>query len=191
MHKLIIFCAAYLYLAGPAALVIVWLRLNSTMRRSLFLRALAAGVLCAAFAYLAGDAYHEQRPFVLQHTTPLVPHAPDNGFPSDHTLFTFACAFVLYPYSAAAAIVVGVAGVFVGWGRVESLLHSPLDVITSFVLAIPASLLSKVIVRRRPKSAKGIKEREAAAVAANGASNGLGEQAIPLTADRIQGKVDQ
>jgi undecaprenyl-diphosphatase len=149
MDQLIAFCAKYLVVGGPVLIAFAWLRLNNSDRRSLFLRTVTVGVLCTGMAYVAGQAYHEQRPFIQMHLKPLVDHAANNSFPSGSALYAAACAFVLYPYSRVPSILAGVVAIGVAIASVASLLHSPIDVIAAILLAALATAIGKILVRRR------------------------------------------
>ena len=151
MNVIIAFCAKYLVVVGPVLVALVWLRLANRDRRSLFLRTVTVGALCAGFAYVAGQAYNEQRPFVKLHVEPLVSAAAaGNAFPSYFTAYAAACCFLLFPYAKIPSILAGINASLVAWAQVASLLHSLTDVIAAVVLALVASLIGKILVRRLP-----------------------------------------
>ncbi len=151
MSTLIILCAKYMPAVACAAVVVTWFFQDRVNRRSLIMRGIAAGALGTAFAWIVGSLYNEPRPFVRLGQQPLIPHIADNGFPSDHTLLAALCALLVLPYSSRAGVVAGVAALITGWARVACLLHTPLDILTSFALAGLACFLSAKLVRRRPK----------------------------------------
>ncbi len=148
MDKLVVFCAQYLVVLAPLAVVVCWFLLDNKLRRVLFLRAICVGGFATAFAKIGGDLYFDKRPFVVMHVKPLIDHIADNGFPSDHTLVAFGCAFLIWPFSRPLSVFAGVVGLLVAWARVVSLLHSPLDIAGSIVFAVLATLLAKILVRR-------------------------------------------
>src|SRR5919199_4897641 len=47
-------------------------------------------VLSYVFAQIGGFVYNDPRPFAVEHFQPLLAHAADNGFPSDHALVAAA-----------------------------------------------------------------------------------------------------
>jgi undecaprenyl-diphosphatase len=108
-------------------------------------------VLAYAFAKVGGALYSDPRPFVTDHVRPLIPHAADNGFPSDHallaTVLVAAVAFVRPLWSLPVAAV----AVLVDWARVGAGIHHVADVLGSTVFvavaAVVALLLAPAIVR--------------------------------------------
>ena len=57
-------------------------------------RSISAALLACAVGVIGGVVYYEPRPFVVEHFRPLVPHAPDHGFPSDRALLVSAIAMI-------------------------------------------------------------------------------------------------
>lgn len=102
-------------------------------------------VLLALFiSYLIGAVYFHERPFVANLGTLLVEHAADASFPSDHTTFIFAIAF-MYLFNKATrnlggllcllSLLAGLARVFVG-------VHYPFDIAgAALVGAVAAGLV--------------------------------------------------
>jgi membrane-associated phospholipid phosphatase len=99
--------------------------------------AVAVGALLAlALGQLLGSLFPESRPFVSDHFTPLVAHAADGSFPSDHLLLLGAvvggCLVASRPLATAAtvmALLVAAARVYVG-------IHHPIDVIAGFLVGV-------------------------------------------------------
>ena len=144
-----IFAAKYLVVVPPLVVAFVWLRSDSETRRLLFWRAAVVAAVSVLLAVAGGAVYHEERPFVLHHVLPLIPHPADNAFPSDHTLLSSACAFLVLPFrrwafgaNLALACVVGAA-------RVACLLHSPLDIGASIVFGALANVAALAAIRAR------------------------------------------
>lgn len=103
-------------------------------RMALF--AIPAGLLTYALGLLGGHLYFDPRPFVVGHFTPLIAHAPDNGFPSDHTLFVSAFAAVGVFWNRRLGIALWVIAVLVAVARVYIGLHHPIDVLGSMAFAL-------------------------------------------------------
>lgn len=102
-------------------------------------------VLLALFiSYLIGLVYFHERPFVAHLGTQLVEHAADASFPSDHTTFIFAIAFMylfrkstrsLGSWLCLLSLLAGLARVFVG-------VHYPFDIAgAALVGAVAAGLV--------------------------------------------------
>ena len=151
---LIVFCAKYLFVVPPLLLLYALWRADNATRRQTILRGLIALGVAGGLAKGGGALYDEPRPFAALHLVPLIPHAADNGFPSDHTLLVFCCVFLLLPLSRPLAAASLVAACVVGAARVLCLLHSPLDIGASVVFAA-ASVGAAMLASRglaRPRS---------------------------------------
>lgn len=119
---------------------------TSWVRLALF--AIPAGLLTYALGFLANHMYFDPRPFVVGHFTPLLPHAPDNGFPSDHTLLVSAFAAVGMFWNKWLGIALWAIAILVAAARVYVGLHHPLDVVASVVFALIAVSAWKVAMNR-------------------------------------------
>jgi undecaprenyl-diphosphatase len=96
---------------------------------------------------LAGHLHYDTRPFVTQHLVPLIPHAADNGFPSDHALFTAFLGFTMLLYSRALGAVLLLIAVLVGAARVAAHIHNPQDIVASFVIAALSVAIIEIAFR--------------------------------------------
>lgn len=146
MDALIRICANYLFVLAPLLTVFVFVVLPPA-RRPLLLRGLIALVIAVVMAKTGGAFYNEPRPFVSRHVAPLIPHGPDNGFPSDHTLLCAVCAFLILPFSRPLGIAAGVVALLVGVARIIALLHSPLDIAAGIAFAAFAVYIATAIER--------------------------------------------
>ena len=110
---------------------------------------LAGAALAAVGTFLAGLMHVEQRPFVVLHVTPLVPHGIDNAFPSDHSAAAAYAAtltaFVDPPVGAAAWVVT----IALGFGRAYCLLHSPVDVVTGWAIGALSAIVAAYWWKRK------------------------------------------
>ncbi|MHB1461293.1 MAG: phosphatase PAP2 family protein [Armatimonadota bacterium] len=123
IKELAILGANYLlFLVPPIALFVFW-RASIEHRKTLLLRGIIVLIIGVILAKLGGLAYYEPRPFVVNHIHPLIPHADDNGFPSDHTLAISAIALLLAPFSLPAGGVTLLIAVLVGISRMVCHLH--------------------------------------------------------------------
>lgn len=107
--------------------------------------------LAFLLAYIAGLLYYDTRPFVVEHIEPLVPHVASNGFPSDHTLAAMVAAAVIFVYRRWWGILLGVLAILVGVARVYADLHYPVDIIGSIVIAVIATFIAWLILRKVDK----------------------------------------
>lgn len=104
------------------------------------------GMLATIITYLlsrfASLLFYNPRPFVVSKTIPLIQHAANNGFPSDHTLLSALVAFVVFRYSKLWGSILLVLTLLVGTSRIVAKVHSPLDVIGAIAIAGVGCLLS-------------------------------------------------
>ncbi len=146
MDTLIILCAKYLIwvvvLLGLAFLLV------SVHWRRVALFAALSMVLAYILAKVAGSLWYDPRPFVVDHIQPLIAHAADNGFPSDHMLLGAAIASVVYAHNRAWGLVLWVLALVVGAARVLSGVHHWVDLAGSILVAVVAVAVVELILRR-------------------------------------------
>jgi len=147
MDSLIIFGAKYLFIL-PVAIIAVYFLLSSRKRQMAVF-----AILDLVLTYAAGKGLNrviiDPRPFVSEQVTPLIAHAPDNGFPSDHTLLVAALAGILFCYNRALGILVYVLALLIGASRVLAGVHHWEDIIGSLVIAIVSTAIIYLLTRRR------------------------------------------
>ena len=93
--------------------------------------------------------YFDPRPFVVGHFIPLIPHEPDNGFPSDHVLLCASIAAVVFPSNKYLGIVLLLLTLMVGVARVHTGVHHAIDIIGSLVIALAVAGLVYYVIRSR------------------------------------------
>lgn len=148
MNFLMILSAKYLYLVIIGIAVIYTLFQTRKIQKKILLFAVVSLPLSYILAKIAGKLYYDPRPFVAHHFTPLIPHAASNGFPSDHTLISFAIASLLFVFNKKLGIVAGVLGLLVGVARVYVGVHSPIDIAGAIVIAIISALIVDQVLAR-------------------------------------------
>jgi uncharacterized membrane protein len=115
----------------------------------------AFGIVALPIMYvilkLVALIYFDPRPFVVDHFIPLIPHGPDNGFPSDHTILSAAAASVIYPYNKKVSAVLWIFTLLVGISRVYTGIHHPIDIIASIIIAIITAYATYTYVLPRIK----------------------------------------
>ena len=99
-------------------------------------------------AKIAGYIIHDSRPFVVEHIKPLIAHAADNGFPSDHTLLTSVIASVIFAYNKKLGMVLFAISIAIGSARVLAGIHHPLDIVGAMVISIVAVYASWTLIQR-------------------------------------------
>jgi undecaprenyl-diphosphatase len=153
LDQLAVFGAKYLFLlilllAGAWA---IRQRLPRVKRVVLF------GAIIFTLAYIAakigGALYDDPRPFVVGHFTPLVPHEPDNGFPSDHVLLCSAVAAVVTMFQWPLGIVLWVMTAIVAICRVYVGIHHATDVIGSAAIVLAVALAARLVITKEGSTA--------------------------------------
>lgn len=149
--QLIIFGAKYLFAAIVIAACVFFWKRSADERKRLTMLALFALPLTYLVAKLGSFFYYDPRPFVVGHFSPLIPHDPDNGFPSDHTLLSAAFAWIVFWFDVKSRKI----GIFllgitltVGASRVLAGVHSWIDIFGSVVIAGIVTWLVKEMLLR-------------------------------------------
>lgn len=133
MDSVIIFCAKYLFVFVIIGWGVVWLRVDREAKKRLLVATIIGGGVAFVLSRIAGHLYYDPRPFVTEHVKPLIPHGPDNGFPSDHALLTGMLTAITYFYSKKIASLMLVLTLAVGIARILAKVHSPLDIAGGWV----------------------------------------------------------
>jgi undecaprenyl-diphosphatase len=134
----------------PVALVVVWFARGQSqvVRR----RAVLAGCLAAVVAMCVGLVLERTlarpRPFVALGIAPLIPHAADSSFPSDHTLVGVALVGPLAWRAPRVGLWLLGWALLVGAARVLAALHYPSDITGSALLALALAGLAWPVVAR-------------------------------------------
>lgn len=148
MGIVVIFLANYLhffvFLGGG---LLAW-QLPSEKRTSFIITALIALPLAFVLGEIAGLLFQNPRPFVELGISPLVPHEANNGFPSTHALVAMTVAFTTFLYDRNIGLMLSGMAVFVGIGRILALVHSPLDVVGSALIATSVAGVAFYLVQK-------------------------------------------
>jgi undecaprenyl-diphosphatase len=147
MHTLIKIVGEDFVYISVAIVGVYWLRAKMSVKKSLGWQLVAGGVLALVLSVVAAHFYYDTRPFVTHHLTPIIPHAADNGFPSDHALFTSFLAFTMALYSRRTAIVLLVIALLASWARVAAHIHNPIDIVGSFAIAAISVVVVRVVTK--------------------------------------------
>lgn len=143
-----VFFASYLYLV-QVALALIYFLLQQRPRQ---LEMIAFGVVYFPLVFLLAEGvglfYFDPRPFVVEHFTPLIPHVPDNGFPSDHALLTSAVATAALFFDWPMGLILWLLALLVGAARVYVGLHHPIDVLGAYAFSIALCPLGYFAAKR-------------------------------------------
>lgn len=155
MHSLIIFGAKYLFIAVVLLWIAAWLQASRHHKKQITIATIVAVVLAAIFDKISARLYYDPRPFVTHHLHPLVAHVADNGFPSEHTLFSMTLAISLLffrPKVGGAAVVIAI---IVGIARVAAHVHSPIDIIGGALMGVVAGYVGYWVTMKYFPSERG------------------------------------
>lgn len=151
MDALIVFGAKYLIWIEAVAALVWLLRAHNRTRTAVF------AALSLALSYLAGKAasllWYNPRPFVEGNFAPLIAHAANNGFPSDHMLFAAAMAATVTYFDRRWGAVLWIMAILVGLARVLAGLHHVTDIAASAVIAVIAVMIIGALFKRFRKTA--------------------------------------
>ena len=136
LETIFIFGAQYLYII---ALIIAFLwflkQARARQREVLTLMCICLPLIFIA-SFIAGHLYYNPRPFVLGNFKPLIPHKPNNGFPSHHVLLISAISAVIFLFSRRVSLLLWILTLFVGLSRVYAGVHHIVDVATSVLISV-------------------------------------------------------
>ena len=157
MTNLLVSFAAQWLIIVPAVLVLGVIVARRRWKADIF-EAAASGALAIVLVKIAAAVVHEKRPFVLEHVHPLVAHAADNSFPSDHLTACGIAFAYLWPRSRPMALAALVFAAAIACARVLAHLHWPIDVASGFALGALATIAVRLLsaLPRRATSRKRI-----------------------------------
>ena len=108
------------------------------------------GLATILIVKIAAAFFYERRPFLVEHLHPLVAHAADNAFPSDHLAACGLAVGYLWPRSRALALLAIVVAFAIAIARVLARLHYPQDVIAGFAFGLGGAFLGARAARSLP-----------------------------------------
>ncbi len=152
MNFIIIFSAKYLLFLLILLAAVVVLLAKRDEQKYLAKIAIISFPLSYIIAKISAHFIYNPRPFVVEHVKPLIPHAVNNGFPSDHTLLAMAIASVLFVYNRKLGIIFAILGLIVGFSRVLANVHHTLDILGSSVIAIVSTYIAWWLINKFLKS---------------------------------------
>lgn len=138
MDSIIVFGAKYLFLAVIVLWLVAWWQASKFHKKQLIWSSFFAVIIAAILDKIASKLYYDPRPFVSHHVTPLVSHAADNGFPSEHTLFSMTIAATIFFFRPKLGIAAMTVALLVGISRVAAKVHSPIDIAFGLLIGLVA-----------------------------------------------------
>jgi undecaprenyl-diphosphatase len=152
MNQIIILGAKYLYLVSLLLTVYFWWKLTGSDKKRLAILAAVTLPMALIIGKISSHFVSNPRPFVILHVQPMIAHAADNGFPSDHTLLTMTLAAIIFVFNKKWGVGLAVIAFLIGISRILALVHHPLDIIGSIVIAIVSVYLGKLVLDRQKSS---------------------------------------
>ena len=152
MSLVVSYTAQYLIFVVMAIAVIVTIFSSKTVRNRTIVLAVISLLIAFAATIIAGKLYYDPRPFVVNHTPPLFPYRPDNGFPSEHTLLSVAVAGVIFIHRLKLGFILGIMGIGIGVCRVLAGVHHPIDITASVGIAVISVFISWIILKKIEES---------------------------------------
>lgn len=145
MDPLIIFGAKYLFVAVVLLWVMAWLQAGRGHKKQITAATVIAVIVAGILDKITSRLYYDPRPFVSRHLHPLIAHAADNGFPSEHTLFSMALAASLIFFRPKLGLAVVIIALLVGVARVAAHVHSPIDIAGGAVMGFIAGYIGYLL----------------------------------------------
>lgn len=155
MNELIKLVAEYAIIIPVLLAIVAFIQIKDKRTRVDFaILIVAGGILSLLLAKIGGHLINDPRPFVVGHFTPLLPHANDNGFPSDHTLLASFLGFAILPYSKKLGLSALAVAICIGLSRVAAGIHHLEDILGSFIITggtalVVLAVLEIIRVRQR------------------------------------------
>ncbi|MBX4206346.1 phosphatase PAP2 family protein [Candidatus Parcubacteria bacterium] len=148
MDTLTILTAKYLIILSPLLAMYALYKAPVEKRREIVIFGAITLPLAYVLALIARHFWYDPRPFVVSGVTPLIPHAADNGFPSDHVLSAAALAAVVGYFNRKLAAILWLIAFTIGVARVAAGVHHAIDILGSIVVVLAAKCLARAIMPR-------------------------------------------
>ncbi len=139
---LLVELAAKYFIIIPVALAAYYYFRNPNERKRMLGVGIITFIVAGIFLILAGEVYYNPRPFVENNTIPLIPHSPDNGFPSNHALLAATISAILFLFSKKLSVYGWILTVLIGGARVYAQVHHTVDILGSVFIAILATIIA-------------------------------------------------
>jgi undecaprenyl-diphosphatase len=150
MHEIIIVVAKYFLVLSLLGTAYIVYKIPGRERLRFVLLIIIGGIISLALAKIASHFIHDPRPFVQGNFTPLIVHAPDNGFPSDHTLLTAFLGFAVLSKSRKVGSILLAIALLIGLSRMAAGVHHSWDILGSFIIGGIGCIIAYYIVQFIP-----------------------------------------
>ena len=150
VDTLIRLTATYTLYVVALVAAVSWLRSPRETKGPYAVAGLVAAGLVGLLVKVAGAVWTDPRPFVVDHSTPLIAHSVDNGFPSDHTALAAAIAVVVLVWHRRTGAVLVVLAALLGASRVLAGVHHVPDVAAGYAVGVLAGGVAVLVSRALP-----------------------------------------
>lgn len=148
MDLIIILSAKYLFLLPVAFFVVYFMILSPLLKKRFVVFSIFSFTFSFVLTKILGLLIYNPRPFVTEQIKPLIKHAADNGFPSDHTVLTATIAILIFFYNRKLGLILGFIALLVGTSRVLAGIHHPIDILGAFLIALTAVAVTRFGLRK-------------------------------------------
>ena len=145
LDDLIRFGANYLlYLGALAALIAIWTKRDAA---KVIGAAIFGSAVGWALARVVLHFWQRPRPFVAQHFVPLVAHATDASFPSDHMIVIGAITIAVWQVHRRASAWIGAIAILLAICRAAAGIHYITDLVAGFLFGGAGALAGWYLLR--------------------------------------------
>ena len=145
---LAIFGAKYLFILPLVIFVIYVFKIPRFLQKRVLVLSAISSVLTFLAVFLLGILYYNPRPFMVLGFDPLVFHIPDNGFPSEHAVYTALIASIVYSFNPKAGTFLFFVSIIISLSRVYAGVYHIVDIIAGILLAIVMTYLAQIIIEK-------------------------------------------
>lgn len=146
MDFLAIFAAQYLIFIIIILAIAYFLHRPIQEKREIVIFSLITLPIIFIISRIFAAIYFNPRPFVSDQFLALIPHKPNNGFPSDHTLLSSAVAMIIWHFNKKIGWFLLFLALTVGLARVYVNVHHYIDIFTSLFISFLVVILIQKFV---------------------------------------------
>lgn len=149
MNLLYIIGAKYLFIIPVILGLWVFLKSSKFLKKELLKFSIPTLGITFIIGKILNHYIYNSRPFVKEGFSPLIAHAPDNGFPSDHMLLVASIAMIITFYNKKLGMWLWILAILVGISRIAVGVHHPIDILASAAIAILSSTIVYYLLKNR------------------------------------------
>lgn len=136
--------AEYVFYLG---IIIYWF-IRGRENKKMVVVALSSACVALGLGTILSHFFYRDRPFVQYAIQPLIEHAANASFPSDHSIGSFVIATAIFLYRKKEGSVWLLLAGLISFSRIWNGVHFPFDVITGALLGIISAILVKQLFKR-------------------------------------------